>query len=91
MHYTPISLQVNWKGEMSTNKVFQQFYVELIKTLPMDDAFLAKLFAANLLPGDIEDQMHLKSTRADKAILFLDHVVKPSVMTGVGRNFDDLI
>jgi len=77
---------------MSTSKVFQHFYAKLVKTLPMDDAvFIAELFSANLLPDDVKDQVKSMSTRADKATHLLDHVIQPSVMTGVGRSFDDLI
>jgi len=72
--------------------VFQHFYAKLVKTLPMDDAvFIAELFSANLLPDDVKDQVKSMSTRAEKATHFLDHVIQPSVMTGVGRNIDDLI
>ena len=77
---------------MSTSKVFQHFYAKLVKTLPMDDAvFIAELFSANLLPDDVKDQVKSMSTRADKATYLLDHVIQPSVITGVGRSFDDLI
>jgi len=58
----------------------------------MNDAtFISKLFSANLLPGNVKDQMKSMNTRADKATHLLDHVIQPSVMTGVGRSFDDLI
>ena len=77
---------------MSTSKVFQHFYAKLVKTLPMDDAvFIAELFSANLLPDDVKDVVESKPSQASKASYFLDHMIKPSVMTGVGRSFDDLI
>ena len=77
---------------MSTSKVFQLFYAKLVKTLPMDDAvFIAELFSANLLPGDVKDFVESKPSRAIKASYFLDHMIKLSVMTGAGRSFDDLI
>jgi len=61
-------------------EVFQFFYVQLVKKLPMDDAtFTAKLFSRGLLPGDCKDQVKSKATRADKATYFLDHVIKPSL------------
>ena len=52
---------------------------------------LTKFFSANLLPDDVKDQVKSMSTRADKATYLLDHVIQPSVITGVGRSFDDLI
>ena len=77
---------------MPTSKVFQHFYAKLVKMLPMDDAvFIAELFSANLLPGNVKDQVKSMSTPADKATHLLDHVIQPSVMTGVGSSFDDLI
>ncbi|XP_065900737.1 NACHT, LRR and PYD domains-containing protein 3-like isoform X3 [Dysidea avara] len=80
------------EGEMSTSKVFQHFYAKLVKTLPMDDAvFIAEMFSANLLPDDAKDLVESKPSRASKASYFLDHMIKPSVLTGVGRSFDDLI
>ena len=80
------------EGEMSTSKVFQHFYAKLVKTLPLDDdVFIAELFSANLLPDDAKDLVESKPSRASKASYFLDHMIKPSVLTGVGRSFDDLI
>jgi len=77
---------------MSTSEVFRDFYAKLVKTLPMDDAvFIAELFSANLLPDDVKDRVQSMSTQADKTIYLLDHMIQPSVMSGVGRSFDDLI
>ena len=77
---------------MSTSEVFQHFYPQLVEMLPMDDVtFLSKLFSANLLPGNVKDQVKSMSTSADKATCLLDHVIRPSVTTGVGSSFDDLI
>ena len=47
----------------------------------MDDAvFVAKLFSNDLLPGDLKNQLKLvHRTSADKAVLFLDSVIEPSV------------
>ena len=56
----------------------------------MDDAiFIAELFSANLLPGNVKNQVKSMTTQADKATHFLDHVIQPSVATG--RHFCDLI
>ena len=74
-------------------RVFQQFYSKLVETLPMDDAvFTAKLFSNNLLPGDLKNQLKLlHRTSADKAVLFLDSVIEPSVTSDGGSSFDKLI
>jgi len=72
--------------------MFQYFYAKLVKTLPMEDAvFIAELFSANLLPDDVKGLVESRPSRASKASYFLDHVIKPSVTTGSGRSFDDLI
>ena len=81
--------------EMSSlsTEVFQQFYSKLVETLPMDDAvFIAKLFSNDLLPGDLKNQLKLlHRTSADKAVLFLDSVIEPSVTSDGGSSFDKLL
>ena len=74
-------------------RVFQQFYSKLVETLPMDDAvFVAKLFSNGLLPGDLKNQLKLlHRTSADKAVLFLDSVIEPSVTSDGGSSFDKLL
>ena len=74
-------------------RVFQQFYSKLVETLPMDDAvFIAKLFSNDLLPGDLKNQLKLlHRTSADKAVLFLDSVIEPSVTSDGGSSFDKLL
>ena len=59
----------------------------------MDDAvFIAKLFSNNLLPGDLKNQLKLlHRTSADKAVLFLDSVIEPSVTSDGGSSFDKLL
>ena len=77
---------------MSTSEVFKEFYSKLVETLPMNDAlFIAKLYSCDLLPDDIKEYVQSLPTRANKAMYFLDHVIKPSVTTGVGSSFDQLL
>ena len=59
----------------------------------MDDAvFIAKLFSNDLLPGDLKNQLKLlHRTLADKAVLFLDSVIEPSVTNDGGSSFDKLL
>ena len=59
----------------------------------MDDAvFVAKLFSNDLLPGDLKNQLKLvHRTSADKAALFLDRVIEPSVTSDGGSSFDKLL
>ena len=59
----------------------------------MDDAlFIAELFSNDLLPGDVKNQLKLlHRTSADKALLFLDSVIEPSVTSDDGSSFDKLL
>ena len=73
-------------------KIFKQFYSKLIKTLTMNDAiFRADLYSCGLLPGDLKEHIESLNTSATKASHFLDHVIKPSIMNGDGRRFDELL
>ena len=79
---------------MSTSEVFKEFHFKLVETLPMNDAlFIAKLYSCDLLPDDVKEHVQSTSlpTTASKAMYFLDHVIKPSVTTGVGSSFDQLL
>ena len=76
---------------MSADKVFQQFFAKLAKSLPMDDViFVAELFSRDLLPGDHYDQVESKPTRAHKAVYFLNHVIKPAISIDA-RSFNVLL
>ena len=76
---------------MST-KVFQQFYLKLVKTLPMNDViFMAGLYSRDLLPDDLKEHVESLATSAKKASYFLDHVIKPSITIGDARRFDNLL
>jgi len=76
---------------MSTSEVFKQFFATLVKSLPMGDSiFVAELFSHDLLPGDHYDQVESQSTRADKAVFFLNHVIKSSLITDDG-SFNELL
>ena len=72
--------------------VFQQFYSKLVKTLPMNDVvFTAELYSRDLFPDDLKEHVESLTTSAKKASYFLDHVIKPSVISGVGSSFDELL
>ena len=89
---TTCTNDVSEESSLNT-QVFQQFYSKLVETLPMDDAvFVAKLVSNDLLPGDLRNQLRLvHRTSADKAALFLDNVIEPSVTSDGGSSFDKLL
>ena len=77
---------------LSGNDVFQQFYSKLVGTLPMGDVrFIAELFSKGLLPGNLKSQVKAEKTSADKAALFLDDVIEPSMTSDGGSSFDKLL
>ena len=59
----------------------------------MDDIrFIAKLFSECLLPGKLKNRLKLSQrTSADKAALFLDNVIGPSVSSDGDSSFDKLL
>ena len=72
--------------------VFQQFSCQLVDTLPMDDVrFITKLYSEHLLPGNLKSRVKALKTSADKAALFLDSVIEPSVTSDGGSSFDKLL
>ena len=78
--------------EMSTSEVFKQFYSELVKTLPMNDAiFIAELYSCDLLSVDLKEHIESQTTKGRKAMYFLDHVIKPSVTSDGDSSFDKLL
>ena len=57
--------------------IIRKYYVDLIKLLPMNDViFIAELYSAGLLPGDLKAEVQFKPTGAHKADHFLQHGIK---------------
>ena len=76
---------------MNYKKVFNNNYEKLL-TLPMDDSiFIAQLTTNGLLPGDTGRSIEAKSTPADKASYFLNHITKPSLDIGNVNSFNILL
>jgi len=65
---------------MSTLQVFEDNYEALVTSLPMDDAiFIAKIHSKRLLPGNLKSTIESQKTSADKATVFLDKAIEPSL------------
>ena len=80
------------RANQSGATVFRKFYGKLVKTLPMYDVeFTAELFSNDLLPGNLKSRLKSEKTSADKAALFLDSVIEPSVTSDGGSSFDKLL
>ena len=72
----------NWDPE-AVKKVFRDLRIKLITSLPMNDAiFIELLNRENLFPGSLKEQIQGKATKSDKASLFLDKVIQPSIDIG---------
>lgn len=77
---------------MQVKAYYEKYAEKLIKLLPMDDAlFIAKLSDHKLLTGNISNQLKALPTQLAKASYFLDHVIKPALVTGDTSSFDNLV
>ena len=73
-------------------EAFDEYSEELVKCLPMNDTlFIAKLSTFNLLPGNTNDQLQALPTQADKALYFLNHVIKPALAINDTTSFENLL
>lgn len=61
-------------------KVYKDHYAHLVKMLPMDDPiFIAELYSCDVLADYDKELILSRSTRADRALVFLDNTIQPSV------------
>ena len=66
----------NWHPEVA-KKVYREFRLKLLESLPMLDAvFLELLKHQNLFPGDLKEQVLARDTRMGKAVWFLDNAIE---------------
>ena len=76
----------------SVLEVFQEYYPQLMRALPMDDDyFKAELYAKNLLPNNIKADIESLPNSAKRATRFLDDVIKPSVEKNDCTKFHTLL
>ena len=76
----------------STERVFRQFYVKLVKSLPLQNAvFVAELFSANILSIDLKKRIKAEKTPEDKATCFLDDKIYLDISKGDFKSFDALL
>ena len=65
-------------SKQRANEVIQQFNVELLEQLPLDNTiFFAKVYGANLIPPGEGDIIQQKATRSEKVSYYLNCVVQP--------------
>ena len=72
----------NWDPE-AVKKMFRDLRIKLITSLPMDDViFIELLSRENLFSGSLKEQIQGKTTKSQKADLFLDSAIQPSIDIG---------
>ena len=65
----------NWHPE-AIKKVYRDFHLKLLESLPMHDAaFLELIKDQNLFSGDLRGQAQARATRMEKAAWFLDNAI----------------
>ena len=70
--------------------VYDEFYPQLVSSLPMKDAiFVSHL--VKLLPGDRKGEVKSKPTEAEAATCFLDKEITPAVESGDIESFTILL
>ena len=76
----------------SVLEVFQEYYPQLMRALPMnDDYFIAELYVRKLLPNNIKADMESLPNSTKRATRFLDDVIKPSVEKNDCTKFHTLL
>ena len=77
---------------MAHVRAYRGHVKKLVKCLPMDDThFITELSAEELLPGDTDSKIKAKATQVEKALYFLDHVIKPALDIDDTSGFDNLL
>ena len=70
-----IVLVGNWHPE-AIKKVYRDFHLKLLESLPMHEAaFLELIKDQDLFSGDLAEQVQAKVTRMEKAAWFLDNAI----------------
>ena len=73
-------------------EIYLKFYPQLVKTLPMNDAyFMAELTRHFFTTGNLKAMIEAKPTEADKATCFLDNAIKRSLESHDITSFQKLL
>ena len=73
--------------------MFKEYHLKLVQALPMDDPiFISWLFKNDLLPGNSKGEINASThSSANKATMFLNTVIQPSIEVNNGKMFKDLL
>ena len=73
-------------------KAYLAFHVQLVKTLPMNDAiFMAELTPHFFAVGNLKERVQAETTTHDKAAYFLENAIKRSLDGGDITSFQKLL
>ena len=73
-------------------KVYFDFYVQLVTTLPMNDTiFMAELTPHFFAVGNLKERVQAETTTHDKAAYFLENAIKHSLDAGDITSFQKLL
>ena len=73
-------------------QAYEKYFEKLVGCLPMDDAcFIAELYLHKLLPVETDNQLKAIPLQADKALHFVDYVIKPALVSGDTSSFNNLL
>ena len=78
------------EGVQKTKVIFQKFYAELIKALPISD-LLPEFVASNLLSGGQKSEVESRNTRKERTQYFLDEAIKRGLDVGFIEPFNKMI
>ena len=79
-------------AKSSVAEIYQQFYEQFVQILPMCNAeFVEALSEHGLLPEITKAAVQSVPIEVDKALLFLNDVIKPGIMVGNDKNFNMLL
>ena len=87
-----ICISSNLMAGISINELFEHYYTALVHSLPIKDTdFLDELFKHDLLPGDVKIKLESLTVHYKRSSYFLDNVIKPLVVVGDRKGFDNLL
>ena len=78
--------------DVNIKKVFDEFYPQLVSSLPMKDVlFVAHLLTVKLLPGYLKEEVQSQPTSAEAAACLLDKEIRPAIESGDNESFTILL
>ena len=72
--------------------MYEEFRMKLLTSLPMNDSiFIGLLRKQDLFPGDLEEQVQIRGTKAEKTDWFLNHAIERSLCVNIMKPLHNLL